>query len=357
MKTNIEKLMEFIPDTNTCAVVTSQVNRRYFTGFKTSSGTLICFKEKAYFIVDFRYFEKACEIVKDCEVILEKERTVQINELMKKHCTSTAMIEAEKMTVNQLGSFRESFPKINVDFSNTLSNGINNMRILKNAYEIEKISAAQKIADETFEYVIQNISEGMTERDIALMIDNRMKFLGAEDISFETIALCGKNTSLPHGVPGYDKVSGNCFILMDFGAVVDGLHSDMTRTVYFGTPSEAEKEAYNIVLSAQLRALEAIKPGMTCKQLDFVAREYIDSTAYKGAFGHSLGHGVGMEIHEKPAVSQRNNDTVIEKGMVITIEPGIYIPGKFGIRIEDKVVITDDSYMNFTGSPKEFIVL
>lgn len=353
--TNAEKLMQLIPDNQTCAVISNGINRRYFTGFKSSDGIFICFKDKAYFIIDFRYYEKASEKVDCCEVILQNERTEQIRELFKKHNVSSVMIESDTMTVSELRHFSEAFSEMKIDSSDKLSCYINSLRIIKTPDEISKMSAAQNISEETFEYILQNIKRGMTEREVALIMDTKMKQLGAEDISFDTIVLNGKNTSLPHGVPGKTEMSDG-FVLMDFGAVVDGYHSDMTRTFYIGTPSEEEKSAYDTVLNAQLKALENIRTGMTCKELDAVARNYIDEQGYKGAFGHSLGHGVGMEIHESPYVSFRK-DTILEEGMVITIEPGIYLPGKFGIRIEDMVVLNNKSYVNFTNSPKELITL
>ncbi len=357
--TNIEKLMNIIPDENTCALITFPVNRRYFTGFKSSDGIVACFKEKAFFLVDFRYFEKASAVVKDCEVIEEKDNTVQLTELFTRFKTGKVMIDAEHMTVSELSSFKESFPKITVDSSSFLSGKINEMRMFKTDEEIRKMQEAQNIADETYSYVLENISLGMTERELALMMDNHMKKLGAEDISFDTIALTGKNTSLPHGVPGYDKIEKNSFVLLDFGAVVDGMHSDMTRTFYMGTPSDEEKDAYNTVLKAQLAALEAVRTDMKCSDLDHVARKIIDMGGYPGAFGHSLGHGVGYEIHEAPRVSKKS-DVILKPHMVITVEPGIYLPGKFGIRIEDTILLQNDPenrYYNFVNSDKSLITL
>lgn len=354
--TNIDKLKNFLPDGSTCAVITSDINRRYFTGMKSSAGVVICFKEKAYLIIDFRYFEKASEKVQGLEVILEKDRTVQISELFRIHGTRTAMIEADTMTVSQLNSFRQSFPKISTDFSASLSNAISEMRLVKTDNELEKIRQAQKITDDTFSYVLENIHDGMTEKDLALMMDCNMKKNGAEDISFDTIALFGKNTSLPHGVPGDTVITGNGFVLMDFGAIVDGLHSDMTRTIFFGKPSEEEMKVYNTVLDAQLNALGVIGPGVNCRDIDGQIHDFTDHCGYRGAFGHSLGHGVGFEIHEKPAVSRRN-DFILRNGHVVTVEPGIYLPGKFGVRIEDMVFITDKSYENITHSPKDLIII
>lgn len=357
--TNIEKLMDIIPDDNTCALITFPINRRYFTGFKSSDGILVCFKEKAFFLVDFRYYEKAAAVVKDCETAEEKDRTVQLTELFTKFRTGKVMIDAEHMTVSELTSFKEAFPKITVDCSSFLSSKINEMRMFKTPDEVKKMRDAQNIADKTYGYVLENVRTGMTERDLALMTDNYMKKLGAEDISFDTIALTGKNTSLPHGVPGYDKIEKNSFVLMDFGAVVDGMHSDMTRTFYIGTPSEEEKDAYYTVLKAQTAALEAVRTGMKCSELDHVARKIIDMGGYPGAFGHSLGHGVGYEIHESPRVSKKS-DVILRSGMVITVEPGIYLPGKFGIRIEDTIILDEDSenrYQNFVNSDKSLITL
>lgn len=355
--TNIEKLMEMLPDKRTCAVITDEVNRRYFTGFKSSDGVVVCFKDKAYFIIDFRYYEKAAETVKGCEVILQKEKEEQLAELFIKHGTDTVMIEADTMTVSELREFSEEYgDDLYIDSSEELSEIINDLRIIKSDDDVNKIIAAQRIAEEAFDYVLENVIRGMTEKELALMLDNKMKMLGAEDISFETIALFGKNTSLPHGVPGNDIISDGGFVLMDFGAVIDGYHSDMTRTFYMGTPSDEERKAYETVLKAQQLALEAAKPGMNAKDLDAVARKFIDESGYKGAFGHSLGHGVGMEIHEMPRVSAKS-EFVLEEGMIITVEPGIYLPGKFGIRIEDMGVITADSFMDITKCRKDLICL
>lgn len=354
--TNIEKLMDALPDERTCAVITDETNRRYFTGFKSSDGIVVCFKDKAYFIIDFRYYEKAAQRVKGMEVILQKEKEEQLAELFVMHCAEVVMTESDTMTVTELRKFTEEFGEdLYIDSSSALSDIINGFRLIKSEDEIRKILDAQSIAEETYLHVLSNIRRGMTEREVALMTDNKMKLLGAEDISFETIVLFGKNTSLPHGVPGNDILESG-FVLMDFGAVIDGYHSDMTRTFYAGAPSDEEKRAYDIVLQAQQAALDAARPEMHAAELDAVARNIIDSTEFKGSFGHSLGHGVGMEIHEMPRVSAKS-DYILKEGMVITIEPGIYLPGKFGIRTENMGVITADSFMNFTKSSREFTVL
>lgn len=348
--------MDRIPDEFTCALITDPVSRRYFTGFKTSEGTVLCFKEKAYFLVDFRYYEKAAEVVKGMEVVLQTEREEQIAEILIRHRTEGVMIEADRMTVTGLREFSEEFgDDLYIDSSSELSEIITDLRIIKDSSDAEKIIRAQRIAEEGYRYVLENIRRGMTERETALMLDNRMKQLGAEDISFDTIVLFGRNTSLPHGVPG-DTVLENGFVLMDFGAVTDGWHSDMTRTFYVGTPTEREKKAYETVLKAQLAALDAVKTGMEARVLDAAARDIIDATEFNGAFGHSLGHGVGMEIHEEPRVSRKSDD-ILEEGMVITVEPGIYLPGEFGIRIEDMGIMTADGFRNFTEADKTLKII
>ena len=354
--TNIEKLMQSIVEEGACAMVTDPVNRRYFTGFKSSEGVVLCFCDKAYFLVDFRYYEKAAEVVKGMDVILMTDRIPQITDILLKHSAECLMIEADTMTVSELNEAAESFSDIvYIDSSSELSDIITDLRFIKEQSDVEKIIAAQRIAEQGFEYVLENIKRGMTEKEVALMLDNKLKLLGAEDISFDTIVLFDRNASLPHGVPGNDRLEKG-FVLMDFGAVVDGYHSDMTRTFYAGTPSEREKMAYETVLKAQLAGINAAAPGLTGKQLDAVAREIIDATEFKGTFGHSLGHGVGMEIHEEPRVSSRNED-ILEPGMIITVEPGIYLPGEFGIRIEDMGVITEDSFNDITKAPKDLIII
>jgi Xaa-Pro aminopeptidase len=177
---------------------------------------------------------------------------------------------------------------------------------------------------------------------------------GAEGISFDTIALAGENTSMPHGVPSDKKVKNGEFVLMDFGAVYNGYHSDMTRTVCVGTPDEEMEKIYNIVLTAQEKAIAAAKAGISGKELDGIARRHICDAGYGEYFGHSLGHGVGLEIHERPNLSPMS-EKILVPGNIVTVEPGIYIPDKYGCRIEDMVLITENGIMNFTKSPKELI--
>lgn len=345
-----------LPENADGALITSDINRRYFTGMKSSAGMLLIFKECAYLIIDFRYIEKARNTVKNCTVMEQENLTEQINSLMKKHNAKSLAVESMDMTLSRMSFLEKKFPDIEFIKSDELSNNIYDMRTVKSAEEIEKIHKAQEIAEKAFDEILGFISPGVTEREIALKLDSCMLENGAEGLSFETIALAGANTSMPHGVPGNYKVKNGDFVLMDFGAVYDGYHSDMTRTVCVGQPSEKMVKIYDIVLKAQLEALKKVKSGITGSELDGYARDIIDESGYGDFFGHSLGHGVGMEIHEFPTASSKS-ETILKENMVVTVEPGIYLPGEFGVRIEDFVVVTENSHQNLTNCPKKLIIL
>lgn len=354
MMNRFEKL-EF-PQNADAVLITSDINRRYFTGMKSSAGVILGFREKAYLIIDFRYIEKARKIVDSCEVVEQVKLPEQVSELLKKHNAKRVAVESMDMTIQRLNLFKMALPDIEFITTDELSTTIYDMRTVKTKDEIEKIQKAQRLAEKAFDEVLNFIKPGVTEREIALFLDNNMIKSGAEAISFDTIALTGKNTSMPHGVPTDCAVQNGDFVLMDFGAIYDGYHSDMTRTVCVGQPTEEMEKVYNIVLEAQLKALDFIKSGVTGAEADGIARNYIASEGYGDAFGHSLGHGVGMEIHEYPNASYRSK-TIFKENMVVTVEPGIYLPEKFGVRIEDFVVVTENSCRNLTNCPKKMIIL
>jgi Xaa-Pro aminopeptidase len=245
---------------------------------------------------------------------------------------------------------------VTLENSNALSRAIYHCRMVKRPEELEKIRSAQALAEEAFTRILTVIHAGMTEREIQLELDFTMLRLGAEELSFPTIALTGTSTSMPHGVPSEKVVKKGDFVLMDYGAVVDGYHSDMTRTVAVGQPSAEMEAVYQVVLEAQQRSLETARAGITGQRLDAVARLCIAQAGYGDYFGHSLGHGVGLEIHEYPNASP-SSTTVLRAGHVVTVEPGIYLSGKFGVRIEDFVVITEDGCENLTHAEKQLIVL
>lgn len=351
-----EKLFELLPDNVESVLITSDVNRRYFTGMKSSAGTVLAFRNKAYLLIDFRYIEKARETVKTAEVIEYKELYKEISAILRQEGVKNLAIEAMDVTVSRLNLMKKHLKCVDIIETDVLSNSINRLRMIKDEEEIGYIQKAQEIAESAFEDILGFIKEGVTEREIALELDRLMLEKGAEGISFDTIALAGENTSMPHGVPSDKKVQKGEFVLMDFGAVYNGYHSDMTRTVCVGEPDEEMEKIYNIVLTAQEKALAAAKAGITGKELDGIARRHICDEGYGEYFGHSLGHGVGLEIHETPSAAP-SYEKNLEKGTVITIEPGIYIAGKFGVRIEDFVILTENGCINLTKSAKNIISL
>lgn len=351
-----ERLFELLPDNVESVLITSDINRRYFTGMKSSAGTVLAFRNKAYLLIDFRYIEKARETVKTAEVIETKELYKEISALLRQNGVKNLAIEAMDVTVSRLNVMKKHLKCVDIIETDVLSNSINKLRMIKDEEEMEYIRKAQEIAESAFDDILGFIKEGVTEREIALELDRLMLEKGAEGISFDTIALAGENTSMPHGVPSDKKVKKGEFVLMDFGAVYNGYHSDMTRTVCVGTPDEEMEKIYNIVLTAQEKAIAAAKAGISGKELDGIARRHICDAGYGEYFGHSLGHGVGLEIHEQPnaAPSYEKN---LEKGTVVTVEPGIYIAGKFGVRIEDFVILTENGCINLTKSAKNIISL
>jgi Xaa-Pro aminopeptidase len=277
-------------------------------------------------------------------------------ELLKKHDAQSIAIESEAMTVKELNAYEHFFSQIHFVHDDSLSTAISAMRTVKDEGELECIQKAQSIAEAAFDRILKFIKAGVTEREIALELNRLMFEYGAEDLSFDTIVLSGANTSMPHGVPSDKKVESGEFVLMDFGAVYNGYHSDMTRTVCVGEPDEEMKKVYDIVLNAQNKAIEAAKAGIIGSDLDKTARDIIEWEGYGSCFGHSLGHGVGLEIHEKPNASP-NYKLPLSEGAVVTVEPGIYIAGRFGVRIEDFVILTENGCKNLTKSAKSLITL
>ncbi len=358
MNNSIEKLMSMLPKEADCAIIMSDINRRYFTGMPSSAGTLLCFRDEAYLIIDFRYIEKARNTVKGCQVLLQSSPYNQMKELLLKHNAKRIAVESMELTLYSLNQLKEGLgQEFSFDESNALSKAVYACRSIKTHDEIYKIKQAQAMAEEAFEHILSFIREGVSEREIQLELDFKMQRLGAEELSFPTIALTGAATSMPHGVPSAERfVKKGDFVLMDYGAVVDGYHSDMTRTVAVGHVSEEMERVYSTVLMAQEKALKVLKSGITGQYLDSVARSCIAEAGYGEAFGHSLGHGVGLEIHEYPNASVASTG-ILRTGNVITVEPGIYLPGKFGVRIEDFAVVQENGCENLTHAPKNMIIL
>ncbi len=353
----IEKLKKLIKESDFDAVlIMSPENRFYFTGFNSSDGFLLANENDAVFVTDSRYIEAAQNTIKDCKVVLQERSATQLKNILYGLGAKTVAVEADRLTVANYTRFSGVLEGMELIADGTLDSGINEIRSIKEPQEIEKIRTAQSIAEKAFEHICNFIKEGKTEKEIQLELDYYMLSHGAEGLSFETIAVSGANGSMPHGVPSDKPVKRGELITMDYGALFEGYHSDMTRTVALGEVNDEQKLIYNTVLKAQLAAIEAIKAGVTGKAADAAARDLIKNAGFGEYFGHGTGHGVGVEIHEYPNVSPAN-EKPLKAGNVVTAEPGIYIPGKYGVRIEDMVFVTENGCKNLTECPKELIIL
>lgn len=359
MKNPVERIREKLigGDAQKALMVYSERNRRYFTGFPSDAGALLITAEEAYLLQDFRYEEAAGYTAKNCTVVGFTDFKAKLCELLEKHGVKQVYLEVNKLSVADARSFEKLFQEHGMEavLDETLDNAIRDQRMIKSPEEVQKIEDAQAITDAAFQHILPYIKEGVTERELALEIEFFMRHQGAEAVAFELIVAAGKSGSQCHAVPGQNQVHRGDFITMDTGAMLDGYHSDMTRTVALGKVSDEQRRVYETVLQAQLAVIDAVKPGMLCCDVDKVARDIIEKD-YPGTFGHGLGHGVGFEIHEWPAFSHRDK-TPCAPGMVITDEPGIYLPAQFGVRIEDMLLVTEDGCRSLTKSPKELMEL
>lgn len=361
MRTKIQQLQAMLPLKREnggadALLVTTDVNRKYLTGFASSAGAVLITPEKAWFFTDFRYIEAAQQTVTDCAVICYDRLEKFLEQLFRENGVKKVMVEQEGTSLAQMEGMSSALKKVRWINHPWLDKQLKAMRSVKSDAEIENLRQAQTITENAFEHILGFLKPGVTEREAALELEFFMRKQGAERVSFDLIVVSGKNSSLPHGVPGDKKLESGDFITMDTGAVVGGMHADMTRTVALGPVSEEQKKIYDIVLQAQMSAIAAVKSGVRCVDVDAAARNVIKAAGYGEYFGHSTGHSVGLEIHESPAFSPRSED-VAQEGMVLTVEPGIYLPGKFGVRIEDMVLVTRDGCENLTHAKKDLIIL
>ncbi len=355
MTNRLERLMTWLPSDWDGALVELEVHRRYLTGFHSSAGMLVVTREKSVLVVDGRYVEAASGAVTHCEVRLGNRMADWLPALAEELSLKRILCESG-ISVASYQALQTLLPQAELVSDGSLDRQISEQRTCKEPQEIAAIKEAQRLTDQAFSHILNFIRPGVLEREIALELEFTMRRLGAQKESFETIAVSGPRGSLPHGVPGEKPVQASEFITMDFGAVVDGYHSDMTRTVALGQVSEEQKRVYDTVLQAQRSSLAMLKAGVTGAAADAAARDVITAAGYGDYFDHSTGHGVGLEIHESPSLAPRYGQPR-KAGQVVTVEPGIYLPGRFGVRIEDFGLITQDGFENFTRSPKELICL
>ena len=336
-------------------VLTSEVNRRYATGFHSTAGAVYLSAKQAVFYTDFRYVEAARAAVTDFEVReigVGRSYTAAINELIEQDDVRTVALEDETLTHAEYTRWATALHATVM----RLEDSVARLRVTKEDDEVGKIVAAQRIAEQALEEVMNDIRVGVTEKEIAARLTYLMLHYGAENMSFDPIVVSGANSSKPHGVPTEKQIEAGDFVTMDFGCIVDGYCSDMTRTVAVGHVTEEMQRVYDIVLDAQLAGIACCKAGVSGREVDGAARRVIEAAGYGDAFGHGFGHGVGLEIHEAPTASSRS-EALLPAGSILPAEPGIYLPGKFGVRTEDMLYVIEDGCINLTEAPKTLRIL
>ncbi|MEJ8304552.1 Xaa-Pro peptidase family protein [Saccharibacillus sacchari] len=353
MQQRVNKLREAMALQGVSAMfVASDINRRYLTGFTGSAGYVLITETESYLLTDFRYMTQAPQQAKDFKVV---EHAPKVMETVKGLLGSSAKLgfEQEHVTFATYQSYKEALAGVELV---PVSGLVEGLRIFKDEGELAIMREAAVLADRTFSHILTKIRPGVTERELDLQMEMFMRENGATSSSFDTIVASGERSALPHGVASSRVLQGNEFITFDFGALLNGYCSDVTRTVVLGEASDRHREVYGIVLEAQLNALDKIRPGMTGREADALTRDIISSYGYGENYGHSTGHGLGMEVHESPRLSKLSDD-ILKPGMVVTVEPGIYIPGFGGVRIEDDIVITETGIEIITSSTKELTLL
>ncbi|MFS0722773.1 M24 family metallopeptidase [Paenibacillus sp. 1P07SE] len=334
-------------------LITHPVNRRYLSGFTGSSGYVLVTEQDSWLLTDFRYMTQAPEQAPGFRVVDHGTSAIdKVRELLGGGYGRVGF-EQEFVVFSDYTSWSEALAEVELV---PVSGVVEELRATKDDGEISVMQEAAMLADETFSHIVGLLKPGMVESDIALEMEVFMRSHGATSSSFDTIVASGERSALPHGVASGRVIGNHEFVKLDFGAYYKGYCSDLTRTVVVGKPTDKHKEIYSIVLEAQMHALEHIRPGMTGVEADALTRDIITRYGYGDYFGHGTGHGLGMEIHEAPRLS-RLSQTVLTPGMTVTVEPGIYLPGFGGVRIEDDIVITDNGIKILTSSPKELMIL
>ena len=328
-----------------------ELNQRYLSGFAFTDGALLITKTRSIMITDFRYFEHAGKEAYPCfEITMPKDRRAFITEVLAAEGATRVGLEGKFLPFANLNTLRENYP--HVTFSD-IGDVIEILRQIKTPEEIALMQKAQDITDAAFSHVLGMLTPNMKEIEVAAELEYAMRKMGATGFAFDTISVSGDASALPHGTPRNEKLHAG-FLTMDFGAKFDGYCSDMTRTVVIGRATPEIRDVYNTVLSAQKAALDFLRAGVDCAEADQIARDVIDAK-YPGTFGHSLGHSVGLFIHEAPSLSSRGRGRAVRVGEILTVEPGIYLQGKYGCRIEDMVAIGENGIYNFTHSTKDLI--
>ena len=351
----LNKLHEYISIKNYDGMyITNSTNIRYLTGFTGSAGLLLVLDQSAYFFTDGRYIQQSKEQVQNAKINIISNS--YFDELKNHNFLSSKMnigFESEHMSFSYYETMITNFPKINWISTTSI---VENLAAIKDNEEIESLKTAIEITDEVFTKIIPEIKQGVTEKYISTKISYLFKMNGAEGDSYESIIAGGPRSALPHARPTDRKFEKGDFIVMDFGALYNGYHADMTRTLVVGKPTNKHTEIYDIVLESQLNGISTARSGIPCSEVDNACRSIIKENGYGDMFTHSTGHGIGLEVHTLPRVHKNNHD-LLKQNQVITIEPGIYIPDWGGVRIEDDCLILDSSCLPLNKSSKELIIV
>jgi Xaa-Pro aminopeptidase len=335
-------------------LITNPLNRRYLSGFTGTAGYLLISETAAYLLTDGRYTEQAKNQATQFEVISRSERVLEtVADLLQQERVSTLGFESDHLTVAEYQQLKTAIAPVATKHVRQL---VEELRMIKDEQEIECIKRAIRVVDEVFVELLAEIAPGMTEHHVATRMEYLMREKGASGSSFDTIVASGVRSALPHGVASEKMLANGELVTLDFGCYVDGYTSDLTRTFVLGTSHAKQREIYDIVLESQQKTIAALRPGMTGREADQIARRVIEEAGYGEAFAHGLGHGIGLDIHEEPSL-RRSSEQVLQPGMVVTIEPGIYLPGFGGVRIEDDVLITNSGATVLTTATKEWLTM
>lgn len=358
MRTRIEQLRALFDDAGIDGLlVTGATNRRYMTGFTGTAGMALITRDEALFMTDFRYVEQAKQQAPDYELVRYDDPYATLNERLQRYKGKRIGFESHHVTVDELERLKEAGGEAPPVEWVPIKGLVEQLRGRKSEEELALIEKAVDIADAAFTYILDHMRPGVTEKEIAWKLEVFMREQGADALAFPPIVASGPNGALPHARPTDRPLAAGEFVTLDFGCVWQGYCSDMTRTVFIGEPTDEQRALYELVLKAQLAGVEAVKPGVVAKDVDAAARSVIAEAGYGEYFGHGLGHGIGMDVHEEiPRLSTRGA-VVLEPGMVASVEPGVYLPERGGIRIEDLVVVTEGGCRILTKSTKELLCL
>ena len=352
---NLEKFLSILGKRADGLLLTSRFSRHYGAEFDIAEGVAVVTKAGCRYFTDSRYIESAQNNIRDFQVLeMNRENNYYklINQAIADFGINKLGFEEDYLTVAEYNAYAE---KLNAALV-PMNGEIHQFRAVKEDWELERMRKAQEITDKAFSEVLGKIKAGMTEKQLQAELIYCLYKNGGDGLSFDPVVVSGPNTSLPHGVAGDRVIRDGDFITMDFGVLYQGYCSDMTRTVAVSYATEEMERVYNTVLQAQEAALAATKAGLTGREIDGVARQIITDAGYGKYFGHGYGHSLGLEVHESPNCNP-NGTTPMEANMVASAEPGIYLPGKFGVRIEDVVIFTADGCEDITKSPKNLLIV